>query len=67
MSQETQAGFHIEFNYKDHICNSPVGYTKSASGMVDEYVANEESSCLLSPLVQKEKEGMQISLLGLSK
>ena len=34
---------------------------KSASRMVDEYVANEEPSHLLSPLVQKEKEGMRIS------
>ena len=40
---------------------------KSASGMVEEYVANEESSHLLSPLEQKEKEGMQISPFGIIK
>ena len=66
--KELRKVFHIEFNYQEHVCKSPVGTVKSASGMVEEYVVNEkESSRLLSPLVQKEKEGMQISHLGLSK
>lgn len=68
MLQGTQEGFHIEFNYQEHVCKSPVGTMKSVSGMVEEYGANEKgSSRLLSPLTQKEKEGMQISPLGIIK
>ena len=68
MLQGTQEGFHIEFNYQEHVCKLPVGNMKSASGMVDKYAANEEESIrLLSPLAQKEKEGVQISPFGIIK
>ena len=52
-----QEGFHFEFNYQEHVCKSPLGNMKSASGMVDEYVAIEkESSRLLSLFAQNERK-----------
>ena len=51
-----QEGFHFQFNYQERVCKSPLGNMKSASGMVDEYVANEELSHLLSPFAQNERK-----------
>ena len=65
--KELRKVFHIEFNYQEHVCKSPVGTMKSASGMVEEYVQMRSQAVYLAHWHRKKRKGCKSAHLGLSK